>query len=282
MSLKPLNPLKIQDTGMEEPPAAFSYAAEQKKIADALKDVPAEVLDADLADAGAIGLEKGYDPEEVLAKMHADQQQKEVGNTLHSREFYDKAETFAPSMEITPPPIKKSNKKDAKPATELDLENLDESMIMNLPQIKAASFELNNFLNLKFKDKTLRGRWANCKNYVQGNLHRFLQLGYEVASVQDIDETKTPVDQSMIDGTTIKYHDVILLKINVVRLMELYKAGILKSLDRLTRAKEKGLAEANRQFATDISNTPGAAKAFNDLQAARGGRPPVEFTLENN
>ena len=265
----------------------LSDKTDTTKIAEALSNIPPEVLDADLKSTGATGLEeddynpKFPDPEEVLAQAAKEQQQRTVGNTLHPPEFYKDKDNFSPSMEITPPP-KKVGKQEAKPATEIDLENLDESMIMNLPQIKAASFELNNFLNLKFKDKTLRGRWANCKNYVQGNLHRFLQLGYEVASVQDIDETKTPVDQSMIDGTTIKYHDVILLKINVVRLMELYKAGILKSLDRLTRAKEKGLAEANRQFATDISNTPGAAKAFNDLQAARGGRPPVEFTLENN
>lgn len=251
-----------------------------EQLAEALKDVPPEVIDADLMDADATGLEKGYDPEEVLEKMHATQQQSEVGNTLHPPEFYKDKDNFAPSMTITPPPSK-TTKKTAKPATEMDLENLDESMIMNLPQIKAASYELNNFLNLKFKDKTLRPRWANCKNYVQGNLHRFLQLGFAVTGVDDIDQTKTPVDASMIDGTTIKYHDVIHLKINVVRLMELYKAGILKSLDRLTRAKEKGLAEANRQFASDISNTPGAARAFNDLQAAKG-RPPVEFTLENN
>lgn len=267
MGLKPL--------GSEQP----TPIEQQVKIAEALDNAPPEIIDSTLK----VEAEPNYDapdPEELLAKMKADEQQRTVGHTLHNKEFYEDKKGFVPSMEITLPPSKTSRKKEARPATEMDLENLDESMIMDLPQIKAASFELNNFLHLKFKDKSLRGRWANCKNYVQGNLHRFLQLGYTIAEVADIDETQTPVDRSMIDGTQIKYHDVVLLKIGVIRLMELYKAGILKSQDRLVRAREKGLAQAQVEFKNLVNAEPGAARAYSEMSAAHGGKELVSFQLE--
>lgn len=265
MGLKPLGSDKDN---------TFNYEAEQKKIEQAINAAPPEVIDSTLVDIDVV------DPEELLAKMQRDEQQRTVGHTNHPPEFYQGKGNFDPSMEITPPPSRTKKKQEAKPATEIDLENLDESQIMNLPQIKAASFELNNFLHLKFKDKTLRGRWANCKNYVQGNLHRFLQLGYSIAEVADIDETQTPVDISMIDGTQIKYHDVILLKIGVMRLMELYKAGILKSQDRLARASEKGLAQAQVEFKNFVNAEPGAARAYNEMSAAHGGKELVSFNIE--
>lgn len=273
MSLKPLGEDKKQIFPEELSKERL------EKLSQALDQAPLEIIDSTLQ----VEAEPNYDapdPEELLAKMQAAEQQRTVGHTLHDKEFYESKKGFIPGGEIVAEPKGKPKKKEAKPATEIDLENLDESMIMNLPQIKAASFELNNFLHLKFKDKTLRGRWANCKNYVQGNLHRFLQLGYKIAEVADIDETQTPVDISMIDGTQIKYHDVILLKIDVIRLMELYKAGILKSQDRLVRAREKGLAQAQVEFKNFVNAEPGAARAYNEMSAAHGGKELVSFELE--
>lgn len=217
----------------------------------------------------------------------------QVGMSVHDEKFYKKQQSFIGGSEVISNKEQKQNaawhektdaekvkilhKELAKPATQQDLTRLDESMIMALPQIKAATFELNSFLNPKFKDKTLRGRWANSKNFVAGNLHRFLSLGFQIASVDDIE---SDIDSSLVNGTTMQYHDVILLKINVIRLMELYKSGVMKAYDRLENATQKGLSEANRQFASSLSETPGASKAYNDYAQATG-KAPVTFELVN-
>ena len=165
----------------------------------------------------------------------------------------------------------------AKPATTVDLENIDESMIMNMPQIKAASFEIIDILNPKPKDPAIRFKWANYKNAVQGNLGRLKSLGFQVAHIDDIDMGRSHIDDSMIDGTQIKYYDVILMKIGTIRLMSLYKSNIIKSISKLARVKEKGIANAKRMFDEDISGIPGASTAYRKMKEALGGKEPVQF-----
>ncbi len=80
----------------------------------------------------------------------------------------------------------------------------------------------------------------------------------------------------MVDGTQVKWYDVILIKINVIRLMELYKTNIIKSVNKLEKAKVKGIAEAGRQFQSDLSAEPGAVNAYNHYKRALG-KEPVEF-----
>jgi len=214
--------------------------------------------------------------------------------SVHSEEFYDKQGGFAPAIEVTSSnsgftgqETKKhlddlTGKKikrvgdGVRPAEEVDLANIDESMIMDMPAIKATAFKIIDILDPKPKDKALRFRWANYKNYVGGNLGKYLAIGFQVASLDDIDQKRTPIDPSMVDGTQIKWYDVILLKINVIRLMELYKTNIIKSINKLERTKAKGLAEATRQFQSDISAEPGAARAYNHYKQAIG-HEPVEF-----
>lgn len=198
--------------------------------------------------------------------------------TLHSDDFYAKQAGFKPAIEH--PGISTATatvrNKNAQPAEKFDLENLNESMIMDMPEIKAASFKIIDMLDPKPKDKAIRFRWANCKNHVAGNLGRYLAVGFQVASVDDVDQKRTPIDPSMVEGTQVKYYDVLLLKINVIRLMELYKTNILKSVNKLAKAKERGLAEAGRQFQSDINSTPGASSAYNHYKQALG-KEPVEF-----
>lgn len=205
------------------------------------------------------------------------------GMSLHPKEFYDGQSGFRPAIEV------KDNKgndvekktdfvrvKTAQPATIDDLENLDESMIMSMPEIKATSFKIIDMLAPKPKDPGIRFRWANNRNYVAGNLGKYIALGFELARLDDVDEKRTPVDPSMVKGTQIEWYDVVLLKINVIRLMELYKKNIISAVGKLQKAKEKGLAEANRQFAADIAATPGASAAYNHYRNALG-KAPVEF-----
>ena len=214
--------------------------------------------------------------------------------SVHSEEFYEKQAGFAPAIEVTSSnsgftgqetrkhlndltgkTIKRSGD-GVHPAEEVDLANIDESMIMDMPAIKATAFKIIDILDPKPKDKALRFRWANYKNYVGGNLGKYLAIGFQVASLDDIDQKRTPIDPSMVDGTQIKWYDVILLKINVIRLMELYKTNIIKSINKLEKAKTKGLAEATRQFQSDLSAEPGAARAYNHYKQAIG-HEPVEF-----
>ena len=204
--------------------------------------------------------------------------------SVHPPEFYEKQQGgFAPAIEVNEANKKHENvnrnvakTKVAKPATEIDLEHLDESMIMDMPEIQATSFKIIDMLDPKPKDKAVRFRWANYKNFTAGNLGKYLAIGFQVASIDDVDQTKTPIDPSMIDGTQIKYYDILLLKINVIRLMELYKTNIVKSINKLVKVKEKGLAEANRQFQNDISANPGMAAKFNQYKHVLG-HDPVEF-----
>lgn len=228
------------------------------------------------------------DPEEIIEtsgmllndpKKYADQGlSPAVEVTQHAAGFGagETAEQFKSRTGEDSPSIKKMEKRTAKPATELDLEHLDESMIMDMPEIKAASFEIIDILNPKFKDKSLRGRWSNFKNAEASNLHRLLSLGFVVAHVDDIDQSKTKLPDNMIDGTQVKYYDVLLLKIPVLRLMSLYKSNIIRSISKLGRMNQKGVAEANRQFMSDI-NAAGEGKNYLDAKNRLGGRDPVEF-----
>jgi len=221
---------------------------------------------------------------------------KEQGDmSVHSPEFYEGLDGgFAPAIEVTKAKggftgqeTKKHlddlagktvhRKSDGvRPAEEIDLANIDESMIMDMPSIKASAFKIIDILDPKPKDKALRFRWANNVNFVGGNLGKYLAIGFQVASLDDIDQKRTPIDPSMIKGTQIIWYDVILIKINVIRLMELYKTNIIKSVSKLEKAKVKGLAEAGRQFQSDISAEPGAARAYNHYRQALG-KEPVEF-----
>jgi hypothetical protein len=239
-----------------------------KDMADVLSQVAPSNIDETFDDA-----EKG--------PMFVEQDDPDPTMTLNDKSLYDER-GFQPANAVQ----KKEGqgfvdsrdiKTQARPATSIDLENLDETKIMDMPEIKAASFEILSLLELKPKDKSVRFRWANYKNYVAGNLARYFALGFKVASIDDVDTDRTPVDPSMVDGSQVKYYDILLIKIPVIRLMELYKANILKSVNRLAKSKERGLREANRQFRDDVAASPGLSGVYNRTKEAIGGNEPVEF-----
>lgn len=296
-------PTSVKDQAIAEnlKNPSFDYAAEQKKIAEAI-NLPVSAIDSAETD-NIVELEDKIAREDAPPAFDM-----QDGNQSYPREFYEEQakKGFQPAVEVSG---RKSgfspkdthdqfnnllgnrtfqdlteaekqayfSKELAKPATEMDLSRLDESMVMTLPQIKATSFKIIDMLNPKPKDPNMRFKWANCKNNIAGNLGRYIALGFVVASVDDVDQNATPIDRSMIDGTQIKYYDVVLLKINVLELMGLYKSNVLRSIMRLGKVKEKGISEANRQFRADISEIPGASNAYNKVKAGLGGREPVEF-----
>lgn len=141
----------------------------------------------------------------------------------------------------------------ARAAQLIDLENMDESKLLDLPFIDAKSFDVPALLQIKPRDPAIRFRWVNYKNEEGGNLQKFKAIGYQNA-VQDDVHPDTPVGENLIlDGTTIKFYDVMLMKIGTIRLMQAYKANILKSLTMVGRSPERALKEAKRVWNNECS-----------------------------
>ena len=257
--------------------ATFDYSKEQNKIQDAIGGSPTEGTDpvVEDEDKGALFLASMDEPinrTTPVTDLPDPNVNAEVSDSmsLHdNKKFAGKG--FTSANEIYPNP---SQDRHARAASKFDISKLDESMILDMPQIKAATFEIITMLELKPKDPAIRFRWANYKNFVSGNLARYYALGFQNASIDDIDVEKTPVHESMLEGSTVKYYDIILLKVSVLRLMELYKANMIKSVNRLIEHRERGLREANRDFASGLS--AGDRANYNKLKEALG-REPVEF-----
>jgi hypothetical protein len=163
-------------------------------------------------------------------------------------------------------------------ATKADLANIDESMIMDLPMIQASNFSIPGQYSPKPKDPAIRFRWVNCINALQSNMQRFLALGFVLATPDDVDQIKTPLADSMINGTQIKQYDVVLMKINVLQLMALYKKNVLDSLYKLDSVQRGGVAAASQSFMDDISKDPVARGQLASATYKRGGESPVTFT----
>jgi hypothetical protein len=172
----------------------------------------------------------------------------------------------------------------ARTATKEDLAHIDESMILDLPFIKASDFSIPGQYDPKPKDPSIRFRWVNCVNALQSNMQRFLALGFTPATPDDVNQDKTPLADSMIQGTQIKQYDVILMKINVLKLMSLYKKNIQDSAYKLDAATsgDLGRAAAGQAFEDLLGSDPdamqtGARGALNKYRVA-SGREPVTFS----
>lgn len=166
----------------------------------------------------------------------------------------------------------------AKQATAEDLANIDESMILDLPYIKASDFSIPGQYDPKPKDPAIRFRWVNCVNALQSNMQRFLALGFVPATPDDVDQEKTPLADSMIQGTQIKQYDVILMKINVMALMSLYKKNIQDSAFKLDSVTSGRMAEAAAgQAFSDLINSEQQNGVMNRYRVSTG-KEPVTFS----
>lgn len=155
-------------------------------------------------------------------------------------------------VQVAPPPS--NNGATARPADKFDLGKLDESMIMEMPFIEAKSFDIAAMLQVAAKDSSIRFRWVNFKNNEGGNYQMFKSIGFTNAAIEDVDQIKTPLGDNIIkDDGSIKYYDVILMKVNVIRLMQAYKANMEKSLRQVGRWSENAKREAERTFNRSVS-----------------------------
>src|SRR5580692_9066359 len=135
-------------------------------------------------------------------------------------------------------------------ATAEDMRNIDETMIEDLPYIKASDFSIPGQYDPRPKDPSVRFRWVNCVNALQSNMQRYLALGFVTASPDDVDQEKTPLAETMIQGAQIRQYDVVLMKINVLKLMALYKRNNEVSAYKLDMARtgRTGQAAAEAEF----------------------------------
>lgn len=265
--------------------AVFNYEEEQKTIQASLDAAKLSQIDSSITEGVGSDVTTSGTAEEIgdhAAFLTYDEDKDDPGLTLHPKGAFA-GQGFTPANEVNTdkrpvqrqqPNVPLNNKRVAKPATEIDLANLDESKILDMPQIKAATFEILSMLDLKPKDPAIRFRWANYKNNVAGNLARYYALGFENALLADVDTDRSPVHESMVDGTQVKYYDIVLLKVNVIRLMELYKANIIKSVNRLVKHRERGLKEANREFTDGLT---GRDKSNYNKMRDQLQKEPVEF-----
>lgn len=273
----PLPSLPGVDNTSKDQNAVFDYVAEQQRIQDALSAASPDVLDSIEKD-NIIDIPDEASDHGIFVDQEDEKIKQQQGHTSVDPQIYE-GRGFDPAIQVRKPKsqVFEDASKTARPATELDLEHLDESMIMNMPSISSASFELIDMLNPKPKDKSMRFRWANYKNHVAGNLGKYLALGFTYATPEDVDQSKMKLDPSLIEGTHVQYYDIVLLKIPVLRLMQLYKSNIIRSLMKLGRSAQRGVAEANRQFAADLSTDGAMVNRYNQAKQATGGVEPVQF-----
>lgn len=165
----------------------------------------------------------------------------------------------------------------AKTATKVDMALIDESMIFDLPFIKASDFSIPGQYDPRPIDPTIRFRWVNCVNALQSNMQRFLALGFILATPADVDQVKTPLADTMIQGTQIKQYDVVLMKINVLKLMALYKRNMEISANKLDMIRDGGKALAQQSFNDLVGSEPGARAGLNKTRIA-SNREPVWFS----
>jgi hypothetical protein len=235
--------------------------------------------------------------QKLTAKAMADEQKKQQNNAMGAvpLEEYQKPQpgvSHIPSSDknaftgtLTPRDREDLiNRLKTRTATQADMALIDESMIFDLPFIKASDFSIPGQYDPKPKDPNIRFRWVNCVNALQSNMQRFLALGYTMAERDDVDETKTPLNDQMIQGTQIRQYDVVLMKINVLVLMGLYKRNIQDSAYKLDSVTSGRMAEAaaGQAFNDLLGSDPdaintGARNALGKYRIA-SGKEPVTFS----
>lgn len=235
------------------------------------------------------------DPSSIaaLAEAVAKQQKDNQANAAMGGQDPDIYKTPGANVTVTPSKDKKAytgplsyedrklilERLNARTAMDEDYRRIDESMILDLPFIKAADYSMSTEFNPRPKDPSVRFRWVNFVNFVQGNMMRLIADGFEVASVDDVDLDKTPIHPKMIDGTQIKQYDVVLMKISVLRLMSLYRRNLEAAafkLDGVTGGR-MGEAAANQAFNDLVGHDPALRSGYNQVRAA-SGRDPVTFS----
>jgi hypothetical protein len=171
----------------------------------------------------------------------------------------DAIDQFNPDVQVTPPISSadqnsaRSRAEVARPATQVDLASIDESNVLDMPFIDAHSFDIPAMLQVKPKDPGTRFRWVNYKNYEGGNYAMFKAIGFSNAMPADVDG---PISEHLIkseDGT-IRWFDVMLMKVSVIQLMGVYKKNIIRALQMVGRWQPQAISQAKRTLENEVGS----------------------------
>ena len=254
-------------------------------VNQAAKDVAAsnDAGALDSAEAGVKIQKPTY--EKKLAQMKSEfanpnEPKQDLGNTLLPPETYNRG-MFEPAIEaqtdrtrglagqvnVDPQsryvPNTFSDK--ARPAEQIDLANLDESNVMQIPFLETKDFDLPKIMDVHPKDKSLRFRWANFKNMEGAQYATLCAMGFTNCVPQDCVEEDLMKSLVKEDGA-IKYFDVVLVKINVLLLMARYKRNIMKAMNQVARWDQAAMREAENTFRNSVSQDLLAAMKRQGIQ----------------
>jgi hypothetical protein len=201
----------------------------------------------------------------AFQQMIADLKNRRTGHTLAQQQGFgtpDSGNKYQPDVQIAPPPTSADTTipRDVRPASKVDLRNLDESKIMDLPFISAKGLDVPAMLDLRPVEDNIRFRWVNYKNYEGGNYAMFKAIGFTNATPKDVQGSVSEHLLKAEDGC-IKWFDVVLMKIEVLHLMSLYKQNIVSALQKTGRWQATALAQAKATFEHDVG-----ADVLNELE----------------
>jgi hypothetical protein len=244
-----------------------------KKLDDLLKHAestsnPAD-LDSDLKAASDLAKQNLAQPtiddpaenltQKVIERLKNEAKKAQVGNTSNETAGFSRTVSkspYQPDVQIIPPPSTADQngtpKVEARPAQPADLSKLTEADILNLDFVDAKSFDIPAMLQVEPRDGNIRFRWVNFKNYEGGNYAMFKALGFQNAVPADV---KGELSEHLLkeDGT-IKWFDVVLMKVPVLHLMGIYKKNIIKALMKVGRWQPEAIAQAKRTLEHDVGS----------------------------
>jgi len=229
---------------------------------------PADI-DSDLAAASALAKEALASPtsvdnltQKVIDRLKEEAVKAQVGNTSGERAGFSRTVSkspYQPDVQIIPPPSSADQNSgqqgkafDARPAQPSDLSKLTEADILNLDFVDAKSFDIPAMLQVQPKDGNIRFRWVNFKNYEGGNYAMFKALGFQNAVPADVAGGLS--EHLLKEDGTIKWFDVVLMKVPVLHLMGIYKKNIIKALMKVGRWQTEAIAQAKRTLDHDVGS----------------------------
>ena len=157
------------------------------------------------------------------------------------------------------PTVERQNtgKVESKNLTAEQIAVLTEEDIMSNPLISAKSLDIPAILDLKPKDPTYVFRWVHLKGYDGQNYAIRKSQGFIDARPEDVEGYKVDDPDgvlptgTVVDGR-IMYIDVVLMKIEKLKLFAHYKRVLEKSNRALQKPGDKAVAEAQKFFASEV------------------------------
>ena len=226
---------------------------------------PADV-DSDLkaaSDLAKAKLSESVDAENltqrVIDRLKSEAQQAQTGNTSDATAGFGRTvakSPYQPDVQVIPPPSSKDQNAgkmpDVRPALSQDLSKLTEADILNLDFVNAQAFDIPAMLQVAPKDGNIRFRWVNFKNYEGGNYAMFKAIGFTNAKPEDVAGALS--EHLLKEDGTIKWFDVILMKVPTLHLMGIYKKNIIKALMKVGRWQTAAIEQAKRTLDHEVGS----------------------------